>query len=322
MTVPPSSAPSRVKLTTIIQLVLLVVTLWLAGRALVQQWDGVRASAAQAHIAWSWIAIASAIVLATYAALIQSWRMLLAGWGSVLPFPAAVRIWTIANLGRYLPGKVWSIGALGVLAKREGVSGVAAAGAAILGTMLNIGAGFGIMALSGARVLGTIQPWLQSLAITISVCFVIGTVLLPVILPPVLARVATWRNVPPQTTHLPASTLWQSTAINALSWAAYGLAFAAFAKGVAPTVIAAPAMFITIWTASYLVGYIFLFAPGGIGVREVVMSTSLVGLGLASAGDATLLALASRAWLTVWEIVPGVLSLAWSSRQSRATHVE
>jgi hypothetical protein len=304
----------------LLQLALLSITLWLAGRALMGQWGAVRESAARAPIAWSWVAIASVIVLGTYAALIQSWRMLLAGWGSALPFGAAVRIWTIANLGRYLPGKVWSIGALGILAKREGVSGVAAAGAAILGTLLNIGAGFGIMALSGTRVLGTINPWLQSVALAVSVCFVVGTLLLPLILPPVLARVAAWRGLPAQTTQLPAVTLWKSTAINALSWAAYGIAFAAFAKGVAPSVIAAPAMFITIWTASYLGGYISLFAPGGIGVREFVMSSSMVALGLASIGDATFLALASRAWLTVWEILPGVLALVWSSRRSSESH--
>lgn len=312
-----TSSPVR-RVWAAAQLVLLAATLWLAGRALASQWDGVRAAAAAAHVAWSWVALASAIVLCTYAALIQSWRMLLSGWGSDLPFGAAVRIWTIGNLGRYLPGKVWSIGALGLLAKREGVSAIAATGAAILGTLLNIGAGFGIMALSGARVLGAITPWLQSVAMVVSACFVLGTALLPVLLPPVLAWVARWRGLPAQTTHLPAVTLWQSTMINAASWAAYGLAFAAFAKGVAPNVIAAPAMFITIWTASYLVGYISLFAPGGIGVREVVMSGSLVALGLAAAPDATFLALASRAWLTVWEIVPGVLALLWSSQRLRS----
>ena len=37
-----------------------------------------------------WVVIASLIVLGTYAMLIQSWRMLLAGWGSPLGYAAAV----------------------------------------------------------------------------------------------------------------------------------------------------------------------------------------------------------------------------------------
>ncbi len=314
-----SDDSGRRRLWTAVQAVLLIVTLVLVGRALSHQWSEVRNAAREAQPHWEYLALASAIVLATYAALIQSWRMLLRGWGGELSFAQATRIWTIANLGRYLPGKVWSIGALGVLAKRDGVSGIAASGAAILGTLLNIGAGFGIMALSGSRVLGAIQPWLQTVAIVVSVVFVFGTLALPLILPPLLARVAAWRGVATPERHLPARTLWIAIAINACSWMAYGLAFATFARGITPAVMSSPTMFITIWTASYLAGYISLFAPGGIGVREVVMSGSLVALGLASPGDATFLAITSRAWLTIWEIAPGLLSLLWASRLARSS---
>ena len=95
----------------------------------------------------------------------------------------------------------------------------------------------------------------------------------------------------------------------------------------APQVIASPALFIVIWAASYLGGYLVLFAPGGIGVRDVVLTGGLIALGLANSADATLLALASRVWLTVLEILPGVLALLWSplapraeSRRARSGH--
>lgn len=302
-----------------IQGVLVVATLVWAVRALASQWGALRAAAASAHVQWGWIALASLTVLCTYALLIQSWRMLLSGWGSALSFPAAVRIWTIANLGRYLPGKVWSIGALGILAAREGVSGTSAAGAAILGTLLNIGTGLGIMSLSGARVLGAFhKPWLQSAAIVGSIAFVVGTLLLPVLLPVVLARVARWRGVPEVSRQLSARTIWIATFANALSWAMYGAAFALFAKGVAPQVVASLPLFIVIWTSSYVSGYLVLYAPGGLGPREVVLTGGLVTLGLATVGDAAFLALASRVWLTVWELLPGLLALAFSSTSSRS----
>lgn len=307
-------AGKRAPWWTLIQLSLLVATLIWAGRALVQQWSALTVAAATMQVAWSWVALASLIVLGTYAMLIGAWRLLLAGWGSDLRFPAAVRIWTIANLGRYLPGKVWSVGALGLLARREGVSGSAAAGAAILGTMLNIGAGFGVLALSGAQVLGVFRPWLQTAAITVSVAFLLGTALLPLLLPVVLRRVAAWRGTVPVSQQLRARTLWAATAINIASWCGYGLAFATMARGVTPQISAQadahPALFIVIWTASYLSGYLVLLVPGGIGVREAVMSGGLVALGLAAPADATLLALASRVWLTVWELLPGLVALA------------
>lgn len=310
----PVRPSTRSRVWQVAQALLLIATLWWAGRALASQWSELQRSAANTTVQWGWVALASAIVLGTYAMLIQSWRLLLGGWGSTLRYPAAVRIWTIANLGRYIPGKLWSIGALGVLAKREGVSAVAAASAAILGTLLNIGAGFGIMALSGARTLGAIKPWLQNVSLVVSVLFVIGTVLLPMVLPPVLATVARWRGLPPQSQHLPARTLWIATAMNALSWIGYGLAFAALARGIAPFTAVNPAVFIVLWTASYVGGYLVLYAPGGIGVRDVALSTGLVALGVATAGDAALLAIGSRVWLTVLEILPGLVALALSRR--------
>lgn len=291
------------------QLLLLAATLYWAATALAKQWNGVRAVAIDTHVQWSWVLLASLIVLATYAALVQSWRMLLAGWGGHLGFWAAARIWTIANLGRYIPGKLWSVGALGVLASKEGVSGVAAAGAAILGTLLNIGAGFGILALSGTRTLGAFDPWLQATAVGASVAFVGGVAVLPWILPPILQRLAAWRGMATTSQHLPARTLWLSTVINGLSWVGYGLAFLAFTRGVAPNVVGPAPVFIGVWTASYLIGYLFLFAPGGVVVREVAMASALVALNLAGAPEATFLALASRLWLTVWELLPGLLSL-------------
>ncbi|MBL0172390.1 MAG: flippase-like domain-containing protein [Gemmatimonadaceae bacterium] len=301
-----------------VQAVLLMATLVWVARALAEQWDSVRAVAAATQVQWGWVLFASLIVLATYAMLIQSWRLLLSGWGGHLRYGSAVRIWTIANLGRYLPGKLWSVGALGVLAKREGVSGVTAAGAAILGTLLNLGAGFGILALSGTRALGAFSPWLQIISLAISAAFVLGTLLLPRLLPSVLARVAAWRGLPPLETHLPAGTLWIATGINAASWVCYGVAFAAFARGVAPQVLATPSLFIVVWTASYLMGYVVLFAPGGIGVRDAAMTGGLIALGLASSPDATWIALTSRVWLTVWEILPGLLALLLAPRWARS----
>ncbi len=291
------------------QLLLLSAVLYWAVRALAGQWRDVKAVAASADINWGWVLLASLIVLATYAMLVQSWRLLLAGWGGHLRFGDAVRIWTIANLGRYVPGKLWSVGALGILASRQGISGVAAAGAAILGTLLNIGAGFGILSLSGSRVLGAFNPWLETASLTVAVAFVVGTLLLPSLLPPILRRVSQWRGVPAVERQLPARTLWLATGINAASWLCYGAAFAAFARGVAPQVVVSPTLFVVVWTASYLLGYLLLFAPGGIVVREAAMAGALVALGVAVSADATFLALASRLWLTVWEVLPGLISL-------------
>jgi hypothetical protein len=302
----------------VVRVTLLALTFGFIGWALARQWAEVRQAAAAFTIDWPWVLAASAIVLATYAMLIQSWRLLLAGWGGALAYPVAVRIWTIANLGRYIPGKVWSVGALGVLAAREGVSGVAAAGAAILGTVLNLGAGIALAVILGADALERLYPGLRLIAIAATVAFAIGVIALPALLPPLLDRFARWRGLTLARQPLAARTLWIATALNAISWIGYGVAFALFARGVTPQVSSNPTTFIAVFSASYLIGYLVLFAPGGLGFREVALSGLLVGMGAAGQGDAAILGAASRVWLTILEVLPGMVSLVWLSPAQRA----
>lgn len=297
---------------------LLAVTFTFIAVALSRQWDEVRAAASALQVHWGYIALASAVVLGTYGVLIQSWRMLLAGWGGSLPYPTAMRIWTIANLGRYLPGKVWSIGALGVLASQEGVSGVAAAGAAILGTALNIGAGFAVAVIAGAEGVDRVYPGLRTFALVGTAAFLLGVALLPALLPVVLDRYAQWRGVSVAEQQLSRRTVWIAALINATSWIGYGLAFALFAKGVLPQLTISPAVFIAAYAASYLVGFLALFSPGGFGVRELALTAILVALGAAGRGDAVLLGATSRVWLTVLEVLPGLIGLIFMPRAQRA----
>ena len=322
---PESSAPAatnnRRTLWRWLQFVFLIIALAYAAKKVSEQWSDFTRSAAQLHPDWLLLACATLIVLLTYGALIQSWRILVAGWGSKLRFLPAIRIWTIANLGRYIPGKVWSVGALGVLAQREGVSPTAAAGSAIIGTLLNIGAGFGVVAVSSSQILNSVSNGngvrFGSFAITI--LLVIGVVAAPWILPPVSNWVAAKlrRDLPER--HLAAPTLWAAVTINLFSWFGYGAAFMLFSKACLPTIGGGLLEFVGIWTASYLVGYIAFFAPGGIGAREGAMVAAFVALGLTSQADAWMLALASRLWLTVLELLPGFVGLALT-RKTNSVH--
>src|SRR5690606_32931812 len=117
--------------------------------------------------------------------------------------------------------------------------------------------------------------------------------------------------------HLTARQLWLATAINVLSWVLYGVAFAMFAKGVTPRISSDPMLFIAVYSASYLVGYLALFAPGGLGFRELALGSMLVVLGMAGQGDAAILSATSRIWLTVLEVVPGLVGLLTLSPSQR-----
>jgi glycosyltransferase 2 family protein len=307
----------------LVRLVFLVVAAGGLVWALSDQWrslqEALAASAQSVDIAWGWVLGASLVVLATHAMLVHSWRLLLRGWRAELPYWHAVQIWTIANLGKWIPGKVWQVGALGLMAVDRGVSGVVAAGAALLGTLLNIGAGFGLVVLLGSSALDAIRLGLKPIAIALSIGFVLVVIALPSVVPRVTGWIARRRGrTRPPERPLPATTLWLATALNVLAWALYGIGFALLAKGVTPMIQGTLASFVVVYTASYLAGYLVLLAPGGLVVRELVLVALLVGTGMAGKGDALLLSAVSRLWITILEVAPGVVSLLLLSPTQRA----
>lgn len=269
--------------------------------ALISQWGSLQAAAANAHPRWGYIALSCALVLANYALLIQAWRVLLEGWGGSLGFWESARVWTISNLGRYIPGKVWQIGTLAVMAQARGVSSAAAVGAALIVTLVNTVAGFVVLAATGAGVL-------EVPAVGVAAIVLVGAAVL--IAPPFLpwfgrlvARITKRDIVIPR---IPHRAIWIAALISAVSWVLYGIAFRVLTVGVLSRAPGAPGLYIAIYTSSYLAGFLALIAPGGVGVREVVMATALRGTGFGT-GEAILLVVASRIWLTVLEIVPAML---------------
>ena len=271
--------------------------------ALVSQWGALQEAAASARPRWGYIGLSCALVLANYALLIQAWRVLLDGWGGSLGFWESARIWTISNLGKYLPGKVWVIGSAAVMVQARGIPGAAAVGASVMGQLINILAGFVVLAATGAGVLRV--PTIGVVAIVV----IGGAVLLaPPVLPSfgrLVARITKRDIVIPR---MPHSAIWVAASISVASWVLYGLTFRVLTLGVLSTAPGVPGLYVAIYTSSYLAGFLALIAPGGVGVREVVMATALKGAGFGT-GDAILLVVASRIWITLLEIVPALVFL-------------
>jgi glycosyltransferase 2 family protein len=277
---------------------------WFAIAAVTRQWHDVRAAAVAIHPRWSLIAASCAVVLLTYALLIEVWRTVLRSWDARLPFGAAAGIWLISNLGRYVPGKVWQLGSMAIMARDHGVSGVAAAGSALVVTLLNTVAGFVVVALTGMRLFEVNAP-----LITLALLLGAAVVFMPWVLPRLgfLAARVTGRHV--QIPRMAGRALWVVLAACAAGWVMYGVAFRLFAVGVLGHAGGAVGVYVAVFTASYLAGFLALFAPGGLVVREALMAGALANVGM-GAGPAIVLVVASRLWLTILEIVPALCFLA------------
>ena len=299
------------------QIALAVVALAYAFRALRDQWTHSRVDLSQIHPDWAWVAISGLVFLSTYAVLVETWREMLRLWANELSFPKAVRIWSISNLGRYIPGKLWQVGAMGALAQREGVSAIAATGSAIVNVIVNLIAGFVLVAAFGWPLLQLRQlGGIRGSAAFVVVC-VASLVLLPAIMPWLLRRMSRITRWNIEIGAMPRSAILVSFLGNVVAWLLYGLAFTLFARGVLGSSQGPITAYVAVYALSYLVGYLVLFSPAGVGFREAAMVVLLPAAHLADPTQALILAITSRLWLTVLEIAPGALFLGFDSLRRR-----
>lgn len=288
----------------------------LVGRVLLHDLRALREHPTAVDPQWGAIALSGLVFLAAHAVLVQTWRSVLSCWEARLPFWTAARIWSVSNLGRYLPGKVWQIGAMGAMARDVGISPIAASGSAILGTLVNVVAGFVVALLGGRALLERSSDGHGTLAIAFVVLAAAALLAAPALLPrlgPWVGRLAGR----PVEARLPMRAVLYALVGNGVAWLLYGAAFQLFMTGVLGADAGGYAEYLAAYTISYLVGYLALFAPAGIGVREGAMVTVLVYAGLATRPQAALVALASRVWLTLLEVVPGFLFWALAAVRRR-----
>src|SRR3954452_22360597 len=164
-------AATRRNLFKVAQWVFAAAVLFFAARSLAKQWGSFESRFTHITFGWQSIAAATAIVLVTYAVLIEGWRRVLVAWDSSLPFKDASRIWFLSNLGKYVPGNIWSLTAMGVMARRRGLSALAAAGSSVIMQTVSLATGTAIVLVTGAKLLG--QPLLVGLTVVLLIVLLV-----------------------------------------------------------------------------------------------------------------------------------------------------
>lgn len=298
----------------VLQLALLAVVGWFVARTFIDRWEEFRTYPLDLQVNPGLLVLAALVVWSGYAALIAGWRGVLRGWNETLAPWQAGRIWALSSLGKYLPGKIWAVAGMVVMAQRAGVRPVAAAGSALVMQLLAMGTGAAVVALTGVLALAT-DGWLRLGLIAVLVASVAGTLVLlhPGWLNRILARLP--GGVDQVATPTPLSILG-GVAANVLAWGAYGVAVWLLARALIPEVSFPLLTTMGAFAASYIVGFLVLLVPGGLGVREGVFVLMLQGVvGLA---PATAIALASRLLFTLTEVGVAVLFLLFPKGGSRA----
>ena len=290
---------SRKLAVWIAQLVLAAALVGFVGRYVYDNWTELSNQNVTFHFKPVWIVAAAITVWISYGILIEAWRRVIGGWGSELAYGPALRIWCLSNLGRYLPGKFWSIAALAVMAQRAGVAGWSAAASAVVMQVFAIGTGALVVSVGAP---GAASPFALAAALLLA----IGVIVI-LASEPLAARFG--KTVRPGTEFraLPLSVALLGTAVTLLSWIAYGLAFWMLARGTFDTASFSLLQATGVFAAGYIVGLLALFAPGGVGVRELVYVALLAPV--FGSGGALALSAASRLLLTGTEACAAIFAL-------------
>jgi uncharacterized membrane protein YbhN (UPF0104 family) len=299
---------------------------WVAGlaivafacRSLLRNWDQLRAQPLDWRPAPWWLLLAAALVWSMYALLIAAWRAMLQAWGQRLdPWPAA-RIWTVSSLGKYLPGKVWAVAGMALMAQQAGVAPGAAMGSAVILQALAVGTGAAVAGVCGVGALRQAHPEVVAVLVLLVAASAAGIALL--FWPPVVRRLL--RVAAPEAAAADTGPAGPAIAFgvmaNVAAWIGYGAAFWCMTRGLLPETRLSLSQAVAVFTTSYLAGFLALFAPGGLGVRESVFILMLPGpVGPAAAAA---LALASRVLLTITEFGAAVPFLAFPRGRPRVAH--
>lgn len=265
-------------------------------------WDGT--------VDWPTLLMASALVLGAFAFMVFTWSASLRWWSAALGFLAALRIWSLSNLARFIPGAVWQFAGLAALAADEGISPVAATGAVLLQQVVLLATGIVVAVMMAP---GWIEPMAGGLppAATAGLAVLALAVLvfaIPLLMPAAgraMTRVVKRDFAWPRPSH---SAFAGYTTALVIPWLMYAAAFWMFARALlgpgAPSLAVAGGAFV----ASYVAGIVAVFAPAGIAVREAALVALLAPV--VESRVALMLALGSRLWMIALEILMAAVAVA------------
>ncbi len=260
--------------------------------------------------AYTWqispIALVLALVIGAvyYAVLGLGWALLLRNMRQQpIPLMPAVRIWLFSMVSRYIPGNVWHILSRAIMARQLGASSTMVVASASIEQGLTILAAFGIATL-------TLPGWLDNrypaaepgIMAAIVIATLIGLVSLhPHILGRILKFGAARLNQPELAWSYRYRDMLALTLLFVLAHLCSGLALVTILIGttqfdstLVPFVIGSAA-------AAWAIGYLSLITPGGLGVREGVL-TGLLAL-VVPLPVATMASLLFRVVLTLSELL-------------------
>lgn len=306
------SAPPRKSLAKrVVRVGFLVVALGFGVWAVVSQWEAI--SDGLSRLSWPLLGLSLVAVVGALLAGMLMWRALLADLGSPLRLADAAKIFFIGQLGKYIPGSVWPVLAQMEMGKDHGIPRARSAAAFFLTYPIYLATGLLVAvatlpAFAGDSVAG--YAWLLLLLPVLAVG------LHPKVVNGVLNLGFRLLRRPPLERPLTARGVLTSTGWAFAGWAAYGVQLAVIVHGLGATGPRAVALSFGAFSLAWCLGFVFVLAPAGAGVREVAMVAALAPV--LDQGSAIAAALVSRVVVSVGDLVCAAFA-GWRAGKTEKT---
>lgn len=244
-------------------------------------WITVHANWAQVR-GYSWdfnpalMGVSALMFWAAYAYLAWVWGKVLEYTGHGVSYRDAWDTYYIGNLGRYIPGKVWTIAGTAWIADRRGLPAAKTGTASVFAQAYSIISSFVFLAffliIKGAHVDGLDFRWLIPLIIVFTVVFII-----PHNMEWLINRMLSALGRDSISLGLTVGKASRIVCWYFISWLLFGVAYWLFMAAVTNDSSLSLVILTAVFSAAYVGGFLAIFVPGGLGVREGLMSVMLAG---------------------------------------------
>lgn len=295
-------------LVKLIQFLLIGVIFYFLIRGLLANWNQVK------DFDWKFnyylLTISVALQVLAFLWLLKIWRWILRRTGSSISFRKLFRAWFISNLGKYVPGKVWQFLGMLLLLEKEGVPKKNTFSTGVLGQTLSVISGLFItLIFLGSEVYSKILSKNPAL-MTVVIIFFTGILTL-IFYPKLLERIINFGlrvlKKDQILLDLKSKNVFLYFVSYSLAWLLFGLAFTIFIKAFTSASLELYPGLTGAFAFSFNIGFLALFAPGGIGVREGVLVLLLEAF--FPTPVAILISILSRLWISVVELLCFVVAL-------------
>jgi uncharacterized membrane protein YbhN (UPF0104 family) len=289
----------------------LALSVGLLAWALYSSWDDV--ALALRDVGWVSFAAATGFAIVALAFNTLSWRAVMRSVGLNAPVPEAASVFLISQVGKYVPGAVWPVLTQAEFAREHGVSRSRALTGSIVAMVVGV-AMAGAVGLVGVAVSapGSLLDYWWAIAIAAALI----VLLVPAVLRRIVAIAFRLLKRGDDIAEISGKAIGASAGWSLVNWLALGAQAWLLLRPLAPEASSAFALATGAFALSWLVGFLVVIAPAGIGPREIALAAMLSSV--ATGPQAAAVALLSRFAMSIADGVGLLVGLGLRAARSRS----